>query len=56
MSIHFLKQQPEPVYVKDRRIYGSPQMFQLSLDGKRMYVTTSLFIPWDKQFYPESIK
>ena len=28
-------------------------MLQLSLDGKRLYVTTSLFAPWDKQFYPE---
>ena len=23
------------------------------LDGKRLYVTNSLFSPWDKQFYPE---
>ena len=30
----------------------SPQMLQLSLDGKRLYVTSSLFSPWDKQFYP----
>ena len=30
-----------------------PQMYQLSLDGKRMYVTTSLFSTWDNQFYPE---
>ena len=28
-------------------------MFQLSLDGKRLYVTTSLFSTWDNQFYPE---
>ncbi len=28
-------------------------MMQLSLDGKRLYVTTSLFSPWDKQFYPD---
>lgn len=27
-------------------------MIQLSLDGTRLYVTTSLFSPWDKQFYP----
>ena len=31
-------------------------MIQLSLDGKRLYATTSLFSPWDKQFYPEMIK
>lgn len=26
---------------------------QLSLDGKRLYVTNSLYSPWDKQFYPD---
>ena len=35
------------------KIAGGPQMYQLSLDGKRMYVTTSLFSTWDNQFYPE---
>ena len=34
-------------------ITGGPQMIQLSLDGKRLYVTTSLFSTWDNQFYPE---
>ena len=34
------------------RIEGGPQMIQLSLDGKRLYVTTSLFSTWDNQFYP----
>lgn len=28
-------------------------MLQLSLDGRRLYVTNSLFSPWDNQFYPE---
>ena len=28
-------------------------MIQMSLDGKRLYVTTSLFSTWDNQFYPE---
>jgi selenium-binding protein 1 len=27
-------------------------MLQLSLDGKRLYVTDSLFSNWDNQFYP----
>jgi 56kDa selenium binding protein (SBP56). len=31
--------------VNGRRITGGPQMIQLSLDGKRLYVTTSLFSP-----------
>lgn len=31
-------------------------MIQLSLDGKRLYMTTSLFSGWDKQFYPDLLK
>ena len=27
-------------------------MIQLSLDGKRLYVTNLLFSTWDRQFYP----
>merc|ERR1711997_1243612 len=48
-----LSVQPGVGYAKGKRIEGAPQMLQLSLDGKRLYVTTSLFSPWDKQFYPE---
>lgn len=51
-----LNSQPNPVYVKGRRLDGSPQMLQLSLDGTRLYVTTSIFKPWDQQFYPEHVK
>ncbi|GLV40709.1 uncharacterized protein CBL_13789 [Carabus blaptoides fortunei] len=51
-----LTESPKPVYVKGRRLYGSPQMLQLSLDGKRLYVSSSLFSTWDKQFYPETAK
>jgi selenium-binding protein 1 len=39
--------------VNGHAIAGAPQMIQLSLDGKRLYVTTSLFSTWDNQFYPE---
>jgi len=38
--------------VNDVEVQGAPQMIQLSLDGKRLYVTTSLFSSWDNQFYP----
>ena len=31
-------------------------MLQLSLDGKRLYVTSSLFSTWDNQFYPDLSK
>jgi selenium-binding protein 1 len=36
-----------------RNVTGGPQMLQLSLDGKRLYVTSSLYSVWDNQFYPE---
>ena len=31
-------------------------MIQLSLDGKRLYVTNSLFSAWDRQFYPDLVE
>jgi selenium-binding protein 1 len=36
----------------DRDLNGGPQMIQLSLDGRRLYVTNSLYSTWDNQFYP----
>jgi selenium-binding protein 1 len=35
-----------------RDLSGGPQMIQLSLDGRRLYVTNSLYSTWDNQFYP----
>ena len=51
-----LKEQPSARYIQGKRIQGGPQMIQLSLDGKRLYTTTSLFSPWDKQFYPDLVE
>jgi len=39
--------------VQGRDIVAGPQMLQLSLDGERLYWTTSLFSSWDNQFFPE---
>jgi selenium-binding protein 1 len=36
-----------------RELHGGPQMLQLSYDGRRLYVTNSLYSTWDNQFYPE---
>jgi selenium-binding protein 1 len=36
-----------------RDLNGGPQMLQLSFDGRRLYVTNSLYSTWDNQFYPE---
>ncbi len=40
----------------EKEFVGGPQMLQLSLDGKRLYVTSSLYSPWDNQFYPQMAK
>lgn len=44
-----LDYEPKPVYKNGRRLEGAPQMLQLSLDGKRLYVSSSLYSPWDRQ-------
>ena len=31
-------------------------MVEISRDGKRLYVTNSLYRTWDEQFYPDGIK
>jgi selenium-binding protein 1 len=40
----------------DLPLAGGPQMVEISRDGKRIYVTNSLYASWDAQFYPEGIK
>lgn len=35
---------------------GGPQMVELSRDGRRVYITNSLYSPWDAQFYPDGIR
>lgn len=37
-------------------VNGGPQMLELSRDGKRVYVSNSLYGAWDAQFYPDGIK
>ncbi|MEU7202177.1 selenium-binding protein SBP56-related protein [Streptomyces sp. NPDC045470] len=34
---------------------GGPQMVELSRDGRRVYLTNSLYGAWDDQFYPDGI-
>lgn len=41
---------------RGREFEGGPQMLQLSLDGRRLYVTNSLYSSWDNQFYPTMAK
>jgi selenium-binding protein 1 len=39
--------------IAGQKLIGGPQMLQLSLDGKRLYVSSSLFSSWDNQFFPK---
>jgi selenium-binding protein 1 len=34
---------------------GGPQMVEVSRDGRRVYLTNSLYRAWDSQFYPNGI-
>ncbi|ARM74667.1 selenium-binding family protein [Acidianus manzaensis] len=38
------------------KLTGAPQMLEVSRDGKRVYVTNSLYSTWDNEFYPEGLK
>jgi methanethiol oxidase len=42
----------KPIKLKGKELTGGPQMLQLSLDGKRLYATNSLYSTWDNAFYP----
>jgi selenium-binding protein 1 len=35
---------------------GGPQMVSVSRDGRRVYLTNSLYARWDAQFYPEGMR
>jgi selenium-binding protein 1 len=37
------------------RLAGGPQMVEVSRDGRRVYVTNSLYGAWDDQFYPDGV-
>jgi selenium-binding protein 1 len=37
------------------RLSGGPQMVEVSRDGRRVYVTNSLYGSWDDQFYPDGV-
>jgi methanethiol oxidase len=40
----------------DRPLNGGPQMVEISRDGRRVYLTNSLYASWDAQFYPDGIR
>jgi methanethiol oxidase len=56
-SVHIggiVRREPHPSSSTPRN--GGPQMVEVSRDGKRIYLTNSLYLPWDAQFYPDGIK
>lgn len=50
-----VKRTPHPSR-SDEPLNGGPQMVEVSRDGRRVYVTNSLYSPWDAQFYPDGIR
>ncbi len=38
------------------QLNGGPQMVEVSRDGRRVYLTNSLYRAWDEQFYPEGVR
>ncbi|MFG3441609.1 selenium-binding protein SBP56-related protein [Nonomuraea sp. NPDC047897] len=45
----------EPHPAGGERLRGGPQMIEVSRDGRRLYVSNSLYGAWDDQFYPEGV-
>jgi selenium-binding protein 1 len=41
---------------KKGALTGGPQMVEISRDGRRVYVTNSLYSTWDDQFYPAGLE
>ena len=39
----------------DERLAGGPQMVEVSRDGRRIYLTNSLYGAWDDQFFPDGV-
>ncbi len=50
-----VKKNPHPKN-QGKPLNGAPQMVEISRDGKRVYVTNSLYHTWDEQFYPDGIR
>ena len=57
-SVHIggiVRRAPHPANPKVP-LNGGPQMVEVSRDGRRIYYTNSLYVPWDEQFYPDGIR
>ena len=56
-SVHLggiVRRTPHPA-ASDLPLGGGPQMVEVSRDGRRVYVTNSLYAAWDGIFYPDGV-
>jgi len=49
-----VRREPHPAF-PDQPLGGGPQMVEISRDGRRIYVTNSLYASWDEIFYPDGV-
>ncbi|MDI5939494.1 selenium-binding protein SBP56-related protein, partial [Micromonospora sp. DH15] len=49
-----VRRTPHPGF-PDEPLAGGPQMVEISRDGRRVYVSNSLYGSWDDQFYPDGV-
>jgi selenium-binding protein 1 len=48
------RRQPHPAR-PEQPLGGGPQMVEVSRDGRRVYLTNSLYAAWDDVFYPDGV-
>jgi methanethiol oxidase len=56
-SVHLggiVRKTPHPA-APDKELAGGPQMVEISRDGRRVYLTNSLYGAWDDQFFPAGV-
>jgi methanethiol oxidase len=49
-----VRRTPHPA-AGELRLRGGPQMVEVSRDGRRVYLTNSLYASWDDIFYPDGV-
>jgi len=55
-SVHLGGIVRKAAHPKTGGLQGGPQMVEVSRDGRRVYLTNSLYDAWDKQFYPGGVQ
>jgi selenium-binding protein 1 len=55
-SVHLGGIVRKAAHPKNGELNGGPQMVEVSRDGRRIYLTNSLYASWDAQFYPNGIR